>query len=726
MRAVHLSRCVLVVLLLLAVWNAGQAQDSLGMSCVSGLEYWQQVDDIRMVGNLAYIVAGTSGLHIVDLSDPANPLEIGRFTWYQMSETGGHFYVLGNLLYLGIETGGFVLDVSDPTHPVVLGQWTSTIGCGISFAHDGYAIAHNEEGYPYVLDISDPTNVHYIGEIPHSGPQRGVGVAGEYLCMTGNPGGLVLFDMSNPAEPQWVASIDTSFGTYSATISGSYAYLATQYNGLRIIDLSNPLQPVEISTCDSIGWTYDVTVMGSHAVLLKGTSTEVWLNIWNVADPAHPTFEGTIPASIYGWYIVSSSENLVCTAMAGPYEAVMVVDISNPGVPVEVSSFGSKGKIIHSAISNTVVCLADYRTGLLTVDITNPHDISELGHADRIDNRGTDVAIRGDYAYVIENFYSSFTDPIVVFDISNPAEPESVGCALYDNAYRIAIEGEYAYVARLFQIATYSLANPALPQCVNVLDMPSGDIGLGLAARNGYLYYGSGSSFYICSLSNPAAPELVGLCSVGGGGYVVDIAVAGDYAYVANGYGGMRIIDIENPVHPSQANWVNGYWVSSVAASGNIAIMDDLTRISIYDVTYPDDLRLVGYYPTYERITDMEIRGQYLFTTSISEFRVYECDALSATPPHPVIIPYEFDLLPPYPNPFNSILTIPFTLPIQSESIITIHNILGQKVHQFAFPPLSPGAHRVIWNAESCASGLYIIQLISGEKEFKQKVVLLK
>jgi len=92
----------------------------------------------------------------------------------------------------------------------------------------------------------------------------------------------------------------------------------------------------------------------------------------------------------------------------------------------------------------------------------------------------------------------------------------------------------------------------------------------------------------------------------------------------------------------------------------------------------------------------------------------------------PKPIPTEFALLPPYPNPFNSVLVIPFTLPIEQEVTITVYNILGQKVQEFSFPPLPPGVHRVVWNSGSCASGIYIVRLISDGKEFNQKVVLLR
>jgi parallel beta-helix repeat protein len=102
----------------------------------------------------------------------------------------------------------------------------------------------------------------------------------------------------------------------------------------------------------------------------------------------------------------------------------------------------------------------------------------------------------------------------------------------------------------------------------------------------------------------------------------------------------------------------------------------------------------------------------------------YPYPTLFAKQPKP--LPTEFALLPPYPNPFNSVLVIPFTLPFQREVIITIYNILGQKVQEFTFPSLSPGAHRVVWNSGPCASGLYIIRLMTENKEFKQKVILLK
>jgi hypothetical protein len=723
MRTVHLCRCGLILILFLAVWNVGQAQDSLGMSCLSGLEYWSGADKIQMVGNLVYVV-GSSAMHIVSLADPTNPVTIGRFTWYQYTGTTGGVYVFGNRAYLGLYYGAFILDISDPTHPLTLGQWQGRYMSDISFVHGNYAIAQTDERMPFVLDISDPTNVQHIGDFDIIGPQEGVGLAGEYLCMVGYPGGLHLYDMSDPAEPLCVASIDTTMMAHHAAISGNYAYVATLYDGLRIIDLSNPLQPMEVAACDTIGRTYDVTVTGCHAVTTKYSESDAYLNIWNIANPANPVFEGMIPTQLIGSARVASSGNLVCTTNADPYYSVMVVDISNPAAPLEVSSFGLGGGVNRMEIVGSLAYGAGF--GVRTVDISDPYHLCELTQMRVVNVSGLDVATRGSYAYLIAHQSGMGTDGVEVFEVSNPAEPESLSYVLQENGQQIEIAGDYAYVVDLHYLYTYSLANPVTPQCVDMLNIPDPPEYLGLTTSDGYLYYGCLSGFYVYSLSNPAAPQLVGSCNLGSGGWVFDLDVAGHYAYVADGYGGLRIVDVSNPTNPTEVHWIGGYWVGSVTAAEDIVIMDDLTRISIYNVTDPINPILVGYYSTSEYMTDMEIQGQYLFTTSIYEFRAYKCDALTNVITSINSIPTEFSLLPPYPNPFNSTLTIPFTLPIQSEATISIYNILGQQVRRFAFPPLSPGAHRVLWNASSCASGVYIIRLISSNKELNQKALLLK
>jgi len=112
--------------------------------------------------------------------------------------------------------------------------------------------------------------------------------------------------------------------------------------------------------------------------------------------------------------------------------------------------------------------------------------------------------------------------------------------------------------------------------------------------------------------------------------------------------------------------------------------------------------------------------------STIADLGAFYFDQLGVINPPTPIPPTSYVLLPPYPNPFNSILTIPFTIPIEKEVKINVYNILGQKVQEFTFPPLSPGMHQVTWNSGACASGIYFVRMTANGQEFKQKVVLLK
>ena len=415
MKTVHTSRCVLIVLLLLAVWNVGQAQDSLGMSCLSSLEYWSLANDIQMVGDLVYVMGGLSGLHIISLADPANPVEIGRYTWYPRDVIGG-VYVTGNLAYVCLYDTCVVLDVSDPTNLITLGEWRATVTISdISLIHGNIAIASSDEGMPYILDVSDPTNGQFLGFFAED-VSGAIGMAGEYLCMMGWPGGIVLYDISDPTQPQQVAACDTASRAYSGTVSGNYAYLAS--NGLHIIDLTNPLQPALVATCDSL--CFGVTVTGVHAVV-----SYLGLHIWNVADPVHPVFESTltIPGVQYGGVWVSSSENLVCAGKYLGNPLVSVVDVSNPIEPTIVSEFGNLGWLRDIEISGNIGYISDAGVGLRTIDLTDPNHISELGNMFGHFPLSGDLCIVGNYAYKVADYWGLY-----VIDVSNPMQLDSVSC----------------------------------------------------------------------------------------------------------------------------------------------------------------------------------------------------------------------------------------------------------------------------------------------------------
>lgn len=84
--------------------------------------------------------------------------------------------------------------------------------------------------------------------------------------------------------------------------------------------------------------------------------------------------------------------------------------------------------------------------------------------------------------------------------------------------------------------------------------------------------------------------------------------------------------------------------------------------------------------------------------------------------------PSTFQLLTPYPNPFNASTTIRFKV-IKSNSILQISDINGRLLESYQF---DVGKHEIQWNASEYASGIYFVSLSNGSKHQIQKMTLIK
>ena len=95
------------------------------------------------------------------------------------------------------------------------------------------------------------------------------------------------------------------------------------------------------------------------------------------------------------------------------------------------------------------------------------------------------------------------------------------------------------------------------------------------------------------------------------------------------------------------------------------------------------------------------------------------------------VIPNNFGLYGNYPNPFNPITNIIYTMDISSEVNINIHNIQGQLVKNLFIGNVNPGQHTISWDgtdrfAQSLPSGIYIYSIKSSQQILTGKMMLLK
>ena len=90
------------------------------------------------------------------------------------------------------------------------------------------------------------------------------------------------------------------------------------------------------------------------------------------------------------------------------------------------------------------------------------------------------------------------------------------------------------------------------------------------------------------------------------------------------------------------------------------------------------------------------------------------------------IYPSEYNLNQPYPNPFNPITSISFSIPQQSQTSLKVYDIKGNLISTLLNQPMNVGHHQIEWNGENLSSGTYFIRINSGEFSDVKKVVLVK
>tara|TARA_B100001750_G_C15490480_1_gene590984 strand:- start:1107 stop:2033 length:927 start_codon:yes stop_codon:yes gene_type:complete len=88
-----------------------------------------------------------------------------------------------------------------------------------------------------------------------------------------------------------------------------------------------------------------------------------------------------------------------------------------------------------------------------------------------------------------------------------------------------------------------------------------------------------------------------------------------------------------------------------------------------------------------------------------------------------------FSVNPVFPNPFNPVTTIQFTLPMVETwhaVSLQIYDISGTLVETLMDEQLAPGQYTVKWNATEFSSGVYFLKLEAGNFSQVEKLMLIK
>jgi len=118
----------------------------------------------------------------------------------------------------------------------------------------------------------------------------------------------------------------------------------------------------------------------------------------------------------------------------------------------------------------------------------------------------------------------------------------------------------------------------------------------------------------------------------------------------------------------------------------------------------------------------------HLVVINGTEVSLYSVDIVTGVDSEdsPGALPTTFELGKPYPNPFNAQVTIPLRVLRRGRIVVDVYNPLGQCVARLLDREIPAGTRDVSWDAAEAASGVYLINVTSGEEKATVKVVLVK
>jgi hypothetical protein len=214
-----------------------------------------------------------------------------------------------------------VVDVSDPANPTELGFYDAPgHAYGVYVSGSTAYVAHYDGGLR-VVDVSDPANPTEVGYYDTPGNAEGVYVSGSTAYLAGAYRGLRVVDVSDPANPAEVGYYDTPGNAEGVYVSGSTAYVADYDGGLRVVDVSDPANPTGVGYYGTPGWATGVYVSGSYAYVADGGGGLIILRYTKAPTCDHPLTGVFLSGPSSG----ETGETLTFTAMVSPATATMPI-----------------------------------------------------------------------------------------------------------------------------------------------------------------------------------------------------------------------------------------------------------------------------------------------------------------------------------------------------------------------------------------------------------------
>ena len=280
------------------------------------------------------------------LSFPAGAEQIGtgddvRLEWAGAPIPGAArgLAIEHDLAYVAVTSGLQIMDITDPYSPTKLSFLSLPGECVRVIVNSGVAYVACRSGGLQIVDVRNPSAPELItGYLPVNVPEPKIfdmARKGQYLYLAADEAGLLVLDISVPGYPLKVGDFNLPGSIRVVTVDGERLGLGGENCSFHLLDLSEPGEPVEVDHTRTIDDITAIALWGDRAMVgNRHDSYEVFdLDAMpgNTRTHSGGSNRGIIDIEVSGSvaYLSNAEDGLI------------VVDLSDPLEPVEVRTFGN-------------------------------------------------------------------------------------------------------------------------------------------------------------------------------------------------------------------------------------------------------------------------------------------------------------------------------------------------------------------------------------------------
>jgi len=347
----------------LRVYNVADPAIPFPVGSLSGIE----AHDIYLPPTCDTVLY-TPKLHVINITDPANPRQIGFVDCPGWDYGVRALLALNYALVADYFKGVVAVNVTSPAAPVVdTMAFAGDEALDITIDNRKAYLASYHAGLQ-ILDVTDPTKPSYLGCYDTAGASRTVKSAtarDSFAFASWNVPRMLSIDVTNPRHPLRAAGCDGMFNQpEDMVIRDSLVYCA-EANRFQIVNVARPREPVLVGSCNLPGYSGKMDMQDSLAYV-----TNTVFSIVNAADPAGPTVVGNYGARIQGVDVVDTI--LFGTA---PYTGLLALSVADPTHPYALDSLPLTDTIWWTDV--VVLGSRAYVGGerVWIVDVSDPNDL---------------------------------------------------------------------------------------------------------------------------------------------------------------------------------------------------------------------------------------------------------------------------------------------------------------------------------------------------------------